>query len=68
MVGPVTGLGLVEPALTDPPLIGEVGQEPLQLGIIELRLTGNHGVAGQVALGVVVLVTLLRLPAEEPTL
>lgn len=53
-------------AVADPRLVVAQSKEPLEVAVVELRVAGDDRVAGQVALGVVVLVPLLGLPAQQP--
>jgi hypothetical protein len=68
VVRAVPGERLVEPALADAAAVDVQRQHPLPLPVVPLRLAGHDGVAGQVSVRVVVLVTLLRLPTEQPPL
>lgn len=67
-VGLVARQGLVEPAPAQSALVGGQGLHAVALRVVPLDLAGDDGEAGQVALSVVVLVTLLRLPAEQALL
>lgn len=53
---------------TDARLIGCEGVHAVSLLVVPLGLASDDGVAGQVAVRVVVLVTLLRLPAQQTLL
>lgn len=55
--------GRVMPARTDPGLVDPEPQQPVTLEVVPLALAGDDRPAGQVALGVEVLVTLGGLPA-----
>lgn len=58
----------MEAALTHAAFVVAERQHPLTLAVIPLRLAGDDREAGQVALGVVVLVTLFGLPSKEALL
>lgn len=58
----------MEPAVADAALVVGERQHPLPLPIVPLGLAGDDRVAGQVALGVIVLVALLGLPTQQAPL
>lgn len=58
----------MEAALADAAPVVLLRQHSLALMVVPLDLAGDDRVAGQIALGVVVLMSLLRLPAKKPLL
>lgn len=58
----------MEPALTHPTLILQIREQFLTVQIIKLRVPHNNRVPRQVPLSVVMLMTLLRLPTQQPPL
>lgn len=58
----------MEPAVADTALIVGERQHPLTLPVVPLRFAGDNRVAGQVAVGVIVLVALLGLPTQQAPL